>query len=426
MYRRLLPKMNRSAAALAGVLLAAMALLVGCPPPPNAPTPERPLRVQGVPTIRVLVSSGASLRVWTRGPYRVMVDGREAGRSHASMNPCELTVQGTAWVLGELRYQGNTLSIEGLEGSVSAGRGGSGTLVGVGDCLYRGGLVFSVDPQRGLIAVNHLDLESYLAGVLAKELYPSWHLQTYKALAVAARTYAMYESCTSGRSHRWDVLDNQASQAYGGFSGETDKSWQAVRDTHGQVLAFGPSGREKIFRAYYSSCCGGMSNNVCVLKGQPVGGPLAGGQADEDCRASTKYRWPAVVLPKDVIYRALVKTYPDMAELGGVRTIQPVDELYGRTVWVEVVGVSGGRYKVRADDLRLSLLRSGDDRAKALYSMNCQIRDTGNAIAFEQGRGFGHGVGLCQFGAEGKAIRGLKASHILAAYYPGAKLKRAY
>jgi stage II sporulation protein D len=425
MYRRVLPKMNRLAAALAGSLLAALALLAGCHGP-TPPVPEHPLHVEGVPTIRGLVSSGPSLRVWTKGPYRVVIDGREAGRSRASMNGCELTVQGTAWQLGGLRYQGNSLSIEGLEGSAALGRGGPGTLVGVGECLYRGNMVFSVDPQRGLIAVNHVDLESYLAGVLAKELYPSWHPQTYQALAVAARTFAMYESCTTGQSHRWDVMDNQASQAYGGVYGETSKSWQAVRSTHGQVLTFGPAGHEKIFRAHYSSCCGGMSNNVCVLYGQPVGGPLAGGQVDDDCGSSAKFHWPAVVLPKDVIYRSLVKTYPDMAELGGVRTIQPVDELYGRTIWLEVVGVSGGRYKVRADDLRLALLRGGDDRAKALYSMNCQIRDTGNAIAFEQGRGFGHGVGLCQYGAEGKAIRGLTANQILAAYYPGAKLKRAY
>lgn len=425
MYRQLLPKTNVSAATLAGMLLAALALLAGCPVSPP-PVPEHPLRVKGVPTIRVMVSSGPSLRVWTKGPYRILVDGREAGRSGRSLAACELTAQGTAWQLGGVRCQGNILSIEGPDSPAPGGRSSGGTLVGVGECLYRGGMVFSIDPQRGLIAVNHVDLESYLAGVLAKELYPSWHIQTYEALAVAARTFAMYESCTSGRSHRWDVMDNQASQAYGGVYGETNKSWQAVRATHAQVLTFGPAGREKIFRAHYSSCCGGLSNNVCVLYGQPVGGPLAGGQVCNDCGSSTKFRWPPVVLPKDVIYRSLIKTYPQMAELGGVRSIQPVDELYGRTIWLNVVGTSGERYKVRADDLRLALLRGGDDRAKALYSMNCQIRDTGTSIVFEQGRGFGHGVGLCQYGAEGKAARGLTANQILAAYYPGAKLKLAY
>ena len=64
--------------------------------------------------------------------------------------------------------------------------------------------------------------------------------------------------------------------------------------------------------------------------------------------------------------------------------------------------------------------------AGRLYSMNCKMRDLGDAIEFHDGRGFGHGVGLSQWGAEDKARRGWTAEKILEFYYPGAGIFRAY
>ena len=69
---------------------------------------------------------------------------------------------------------------------------------------------------------------------------------------------------------------------------------------------------------------------------------------------------------------------------------------------------------------------SGPPEAKKLYSMNCRIRDVGDAIEFYDGKGFGHGVGMSQWGAEEKAQRGLRAEEILQFYYPGAVIFRAY
>jgi SpoIID/LytB domain protein len=88
--------------------------------------------------------------------------------------------------------------------------------------------------------------------------------------------------------------------------------------------------------------------------------------------------------------------------------------------------IGGQSVRVRAEDLRLALVRSGARGAKGLYSMNCAIRDAGDAVVFCDGRGFGHGVGLSQWGAQDKAARGWPAEKILGFYYPGATLYRAY
>ena len=82
--------------------------------------------------------------------------------------------------------------------------------------------------------------------------------------------------------------------------------------------------------------------------------------------------------------------------------------------------------RLRADDLRVALARAGASGARNIYSMNCQWRDAGAAIEFFDGRGFGHGVGLCQWGAQGKAAAGWTAGQILQFYYPGARVKRLY
>ncbi len=95
-------------------------------------------------------------------------------------------------------------------------------------------------------------------------------------------------------------------------------------------------------------------------------------------------------------------------------------------MWVDLVGTHGRNVRLRAEDLRLALIRSSLFQGKQIASMNCRIVDVGGAIEFADGRGFGHGVGLCQWGAQGKADRGWKAEEILKFYYPDSTLLPAY
>ena len=277
--------------------------------------------------------------------------------------------------------------------------------------------------------VNYVDVESYLAGVLAVELYHSWDIQTYRALAVAARTFAMYHVITVNPSTPFDLGSDQGAQVYRGLGGETEKAWWAVRNTHGVVLAHGPQDNERIFLAQYSACCGGVVNGAGILRNARNIKPLSGGQVCNDCRKCPRYRWPDVTVPKNKIYRALVSRYPDARKLGSlasVRVVWAADS--GRAVWLELAGTSGRTMRIRAERLR-ALVSAGIDfpRGKTrLWSMNCRIQNRDNDIVFADGRGFGHGVGLCQWGAQGKAERGWSAERILEFYYPESMRFRVY
>jgi len=397
------------------MLLGILLLVAGCPRPPQVE--QAPLRREGLPTIRVRISSGPSIPLATTGGYRLLADDRLLVSSMGPLPSGQLTRSGRAWKIHGAAYSADRLTLEGV------GR----SFVRVGPTSYRGRVLFLPSPTEGVLAVNHLDLESYLAGVLGRELYAYWSLTTYKAQAIAARTYALYEQATFGAQHPYDLCDDQSSQVYGGFSAETDKAWRAVRETHGMVLAAGPAGREKIFRAHYSACCGGRTNNVYVLYGPRVdSGPLVGGVVCADCQACERYRWAPVSVPKEVIQRALSRCYQQAPALGAVQAVEVVEELDGRPVWINVMGRNRQQLRIRAEDLRLALLRDPTSGVRGLYSMNCRLHDRGRSIVFEDGRGFGHGVGLCQWGAEAKARRGMTVEQILSIYYPGARLFQAY
>jgi stage II sporulation protein D len=316
----------------------------------------------------------------------------------------------------------NALDVQGREATLEA----TGGLLRVGPTYYRGRVRLIADGDQFTL-VNHVDLESYLAGVLPKELYAYWSPATYRALAVAARTFALYHVKTAGLGKDYDLGDDQASQVYGGASAETERAWQAVRATHGQVLTFGPVGQERIFMAQYSASCGGTVNPAFAIRDAPNIQPLAGGQRCDDCRYCPRYRWGPVRLDKAEIYRAAAAVYPAVAKLGEVDAVKVVSVTAdGRPVWVDLVGAGGKSARLRAEDLRLAIVRAGGRAGRQLNSMNCRIVDAGKAVEFVDGQGFGHGVGLCQWGAQGKAEQGWTAEQILEFYYPGARVLPAY
>ncbi|MBN1943446.1 MAG: SpoIID/LytB domain-containing protein [Phycisphaerae bacterium] len=390
--------------------------------PPSGGAPALPLRLDGVPTVRVrLTSSPANtVEVGCTGGYRISVDGRSAGRSNLGMKLTPCRRSGGAWTLGLLTAPGRQLVLEPR----------SDGFIRVGDKMYRGRLVLVASDEDHFYVHNHVDLESYLASVIAKELYPNFHPEAYRAQAMAARTYAIYEMATRGARGNFDVWDSQRSQVYGGMLAETDRSWQAVRDTHACVLAYGSPGNERVFLAQFSACNGGYVNGAHVIRNVPLSRriePLAGGQQDDDGRACPRYAWQPVRIAKTDLYAALAGRYKDVRSLGGIETLRVKAQTpYGRPIWLEAQGPVGRSATIRAEDVRLCLLQSGPPEAKKLYSMNCQIRDLGDAVEFYDGRGFGHGVGMSQWGAEEKAQRGMRAEDILAFYYPGAVIFRAY
>jgi len=412
-----LPCLLVAAAVAAGLLWCCDETKIKIDPSISGPAPAPALvPAPSISTVRVLLTSpgAGEAEISTTGAYRLTVDGKVVAQSAAAMPAVTVRCRGGAWQIGSNRIAGREAAL------APSGQ----ALVRLGGKTYRGSLRLLGDKGDTFLVVNHLDLECYLAGVLPKELYADWAPATYEALAVAARTFALYNCVTAGRGSQYDLGDNQASQCYGGHSAETAKSWAAVKATRGVVLAYGPKGQERIFLAQYSAACGGQVNGAYVIRNVDRIQPLEGGQICNDCAACPRYCWPPVRIRKADILRALAARYDAARRLTRLDRIDVVAATaYGRTVWVDVVG-NGQTIRLRAEDIRLALLSDGPAAAKRLNSMNCRMVDVGEAIEFTDGRGFGHGVGLCQWGAQGKAIKGWSAEQILGFYYPGATLYR--
>jgi stage II sporulation protein D len=294
---------------------------------------------------------------------------------------------------------------------------------------YRGKLELILNPDSNSFdAINLVPLEPYLAGVISAEMPNYWEPEALKAQAIAARTYCLYIKEHFGDERNWDVTKTQANQRYLGVAAESAQVWQAVNQTHGQVLVCKhTNGTKGLFPAYYGSSCGGHtedSKNVFGDSFEPLGGVPC--SYCESVAKADFFFWPTVWFDKAIIAERLLKRYPRLVKLGEITDINSTEQSdyggYSRLTRIEIGGSSGKRDFLRAEDFRLAIDPSG----QVIKSAICQIVDMGDKLAFVQGRGFGHGVGMCQCGAEGMAREGKTAKQILLYYYPGSKIKRVY
>ncbi len=294
---------------------------------------------------------------------------------------------------------------------------------------YRGKLKLLTNPDdKSFDAVNLVPLEPYLAGVVGAEMPHYWEPAALHAQTIAARTYCLYLKKRFGINRRWDVTKTQANQVYRGVKAESGQIWEAVNRTYGQVLVCKePAGNEDIFPTYYSSICGGHTENSKYVFGDSFEALV--GVACPYCKDVAKpglFFWPMVQFDKSYVQKKLFERYPKLKRLGEITNIKAVRQSdyqgnygrYSRLTLVKVVGLSGKSDFLRAEDFRLSIDRSGRKIKSAIY----QIVNWGDKWAFMSGRGFGHGVGMCQCGAEGMARAGKKARQILRFYYPGSKI----
>ena len=298
---------------------------------------------------------------------------------------------------------------------------------------FRGKLVLKVNASSvntdsaSFDAINVVPMEPYLAGVVGAEMPDYWEIETLKAQAIAARTYCLYNMRRFGTIRDWDVTRTTANQVYGGIRAESTRTWQAVNDTIGQVLICDQNGIDEIFPTYYSSTCGGHTEDAKNVFGDSFG-PLCGVECPycKDVTRPNVFFWPTVQYDKTEVSSALHWKYPKLNEIGGITDISAVRQSdyadFSRLTFVKLVGSTGKSDFVRAEDLRLTI----DPTGNKIRSASCKIVSMNGNWAFTAGRGFGHGVGLCQCGAEGMARHGKTTEEILSHYYPGSKIARAY
>jgi len=257
----------------------------------------------------------------------------------------------------------------------------------------------------GISVVNHVSLDDYLRGI--SEVPVSWPLEAQKAQAIAARTYALYELGrkvnASYKAAGADICATDACQVYAGLTKERragSEAWSAAVDqTSGQVLIYNGAP----IAAKYSSSNGGQT----VSGGQPY----LRATDDPDDRYSPLNRWRANYPLADV--SRVVGFAPETTSIrrGGDEIIASTTDADGTTT----------EQRMAAADFR-SRINNGFSTPAGLPLPVPSVRfDAGVAdgVVFIDGRGWGHGIGLSQYGALGKSLRGLKAPDILAAYYAG-------
>jgi len=295
---------------------------------------------------------------------------------------------------------------------------------------YRGRLRISLnDDRQTLRVINLVPLEPYLAGVVGAEMPSYWEPEALKAQAIAARTYCLYTKNRFGRRRPWDVRSSEASQVYRGTEAESAQIWNAVTDTYGQVLATGEStsAEPELFPAYYSAVCGGYTADCESVFGEDFG-PLQPVECPY-CKNVAKlglFFWPMAQFDAATVTDQVATRYPAFVPLGPIRQIEVVERSdrgpLSRLATVRLTGSTGKSRSIRAEDFRLSL----DPTGRKIQSTMCDLIPWGNGWAFTAGRGWGHGVGLCQCGAEGMARQGKTTQQILQHYYPGAKIVNIY
>ena len=213
---------------------------------------------------------------------------------------------------------------------------------------------------------------------------------------------------------------SQAHQVYRGLRAESASVWAALKATTGQVLSVpSDSVSLQLCPAYYSAICGGHTEDSGHVFG--TSGPSLAGVPCPYCRVVAPVRqfyWPMVILDKEEVNRRLLRRYPNLQALGRITAIIPIRQStyseFTRITRVELTGDTGRKDNLRAEDLRLALDPSG----RLLKSTVFVVKDRGQQWSFQQGRGWGHSVGLCQCGAQSMARRGKSAYEILNYYYP--------
>lgn len=267
--------------------------------------------------------------------------------------------------------------------------------VSVAGKTYRGEL--EVRPGTGaLTVVNELSLEAYLYGVVPAEVIPSWHPEALKAQAVAARTYAVAHMGQFA-SLGYDLKATVASQAYGGAKLERPSTNQAVDETRGRILTY----LGKPIEAVYSDSSGGFTESCLEVWGKAV--PYLQAVPDFD-QQSPRYVWETTI-PSDRGAQALAKLGLSIGELV---EIDPFERSYsGRIKRARLKGTLGSA-EVAGEKLRFAFgLRS------TFFNV---ARQADGSFAFA-GRGWGHGVGMSQWGAKAMADMGYAYDQILGHYY---------
>lgn len=362
---------------------------------------------QARPTVAVLGGSGAL--------KNVIIDNK-------------LTVMGAGGQVSSLRPVAGGINVVSGSGTSVVQGGGDlflvALVIGGRAKNYRGEIEFRAQ-DAGITAINELPLEEYLYGVVPREMPASWPMEALKAQAVCARSYALAQLGTY-RAYGFDLLSTQMSQVYGGYDGEHPNSSRAVDETRGKVLYF----RDRPIAAFFHSSSGGYieycqdvwKEALEYLKAKP----------DPYDKNDKHYNWVENFNQEKLVNQLKEKkslyNKPNEQE----RAFSRVDdiEVLEKTssgVRVKKVGISGldsGGKPLRVELSNADVVRSAFGLKSAMFEIKKEKDAQGKLTAVTiEGSGYGHGLGMSQYGAYGMAGQGYNYQDILKYYYYNVEIR---
>lgn len=370
----------------------------------------------------VALTSDSGLGVWKNGSL---------WKKFPARTPLQIALKGNAVTVGGAAAAG-AVEVRPLSsaGSVKITDG----------YAYRGAIRVMKSPQRwGLTVVNVVPVEEYLYGVVGKEMSPSWHREALKAQAVAARTYAISHK-NYFASRGFDMTDDTSSQIYAGINGESPSVIAAVDATRGEILTYGG----KPIDAFFCSTAGGWTENSENVWGSRI--PYLRGVSDDSSRMPS-YRWSVTTTPEKLAANLTAAG----KGVGKVRSIT-LSPLGKRPMAVSDRGVSGRVLSMTVNGSAGSVRVTGN-AFQSIYGLKSTLFDfsQGGAVpdpdSGRKGRsatmmvkagvpitiygyGWGHGLGMSQYGAYQMAQEHGSADTyyrtILTHYYTGTRLEKLY
>ena len=270
---------------------------------------------------------------------------------------------------------------------------------------FRGSVDILRKDNTRLMAINRVPMEEYLYGVLYNEVSHQWPIEAIKAQAVAARTFALYQA-RQNKLQDYDLTNDIYSQVYSGATSERWATTRAVKLTAGKVLTY----KGDIFPAYYHATCGGHTENASNLWNVDLG-CLRGVECGY-CKDSPHYKWTKTIALNDLEKKLNDNGY----KLGSIKKVTVLSRNdSGRIDKIEIKDDADVSCIITSKDFR-QMIGPNDIR-----STNFEPAISGDNLILK-GIGWGHGVGMCQWGAKGQSDKGKSCEEILEFYYPESEI----
>ncbi|MGD9200500.1 MAG: SpoIID/LytB domain-containing protein, partial [Chitinispirillia bacterium] len=291
---------------------------------------------------------------------------------------------------------------------------------------YRGSIIISQGEGNTFSIINYCNVEEYLRGVVPSEIgkRSRKEIEAVKAQAIAARTYT-YKRMIERQNRPFDMYSTIKDQVYMGIKMENPLCDRAILLTKGLVLAY----ENELVYCYYHSTCGGITADIRDVWNNKGNIPYLISVKDTDstgkayCSISNRFTWSESW--KQNVLSSIINKYSKSINgnsiSGSIKTIKIKDRFSCGRISKLLITTTTDTYTLGGDKIRFILRRNAKNNP-ILYSARFSVVEDNHGDIRIEGKGFGHGIGMCQMGAIGRALAGQSYKEILQVYYPGSHL----